>query len=73
MPANNNPNPYTFETNNDLLGTNSGMQSVPAPSGNGITLNLNEFKTESDMKQYDDRNPIEKLTDLTDLRDFMKK
>ena len=43
------------------------------PPPNNINLNVNEFQTESDMKQYDDRNVIDKLTDLTDFRDFMKK
>lgn len=38
------PNPNSFETNQDLLGT-SANNPVPPPSGNGITLNMNEFKT----------------------------
>ena len=37
-----NPNDYGTL---DLLGTNNA--NIPEPSGNGITLNVNEFKTDA--------------------------
>ena len=71
VPVNSKPE-NEVHTNEDLLGTSSGSSSHQPPPTN-INLNVNEFQTESDMKQYDDRNVIDKLTDLTDFRDFMKK
>lgn len=48
--------------------------SNPYQSNNFANISLgNNFQTENDIKTYDTKNIIDKITNLADFPDFMKK
>lgn len=51
----------------------NSFQSNNFAAGNNISLGANAFNTENDIKNYKEGNVIDKLIDLSDFSDFMKK
>lgn len=45
----------------NLLISTQNYQGMPLPSGNGITLNAADFRTEADIKSYNNQSPMDKL------------